>query len=179
MRVAFVNMSQSGVTCPQGLTQRTLSGLTLCGRMDGNYVVTTPFGGGCQSTVFSTLGLSYSQVCGQLRGYHFVSRMHFGCLHIKTLLYLLIMLMLMGHLSRMVAENCSLLIVFPIFERLLKSRTSLLLSVWQWVSNSCTAYTNISNWVYRAIDTIHIQDVKCTVVKLHNTVTVILCSYTA
>ena len=52
MRVAYVNMSQSGATCPQGLTQRTLSGLTLC-----------------QSTVFSTLGLSYSRVCGLVRGY--------------------------------------------------------------------------------------------------------------
>ena len=58
-RVAYVNMSQSGATCPQGLTQTTLSGLTLCGRN----------GSGCQSTVFSTLGLSYSQACGQLRGY--------------------------------------------------------------------------------------------------------------
>ena len=68
-RVAYVNMSQSGATCPQGLTQTTLSGLTLCGRMDGDYNITTPIGGGCQSTVFSTLGLNYSQVCGQLRGY--------------------------------------------------------------------------------------------------------------
>ena len=68
-RVAYVNMSQSGATCPQGLTQTTLSGLTLCGRMDGDYNVTTPYGGGCQSTVFSTLGLNYSQMCGQLRGY--------------------------------------------------------------------------------------------------------------
>ena len=68
-RVAYVNMSQSGATCPQGLTQRTLSGLTLCGRLDGDFKVTTPYGGGCQSTVLSTLGLSYSQVCGQLRGY--------------------------------------------------------------------------------------------------------------
>ena len=59
MRVAYVNMSQSGAICPQGLTQTTLSGLTLCGRN----------GSGCQSTVFSTLGLNYSQVCGQLRGY--------------------------------------------------------------------------------------------------------------
>ena len=59
MRVAYVNMSQSGATCPQGLTQTTLSGLTLCGRN----------GPGCKSTVFSTLGLNYSQVCGQLRGY--------------------------------------------------------------------------------------------------------------
>ena len=53
-------MSQSGATCTQGLTQTTLSGLTLCGR---NGPV------GCQSTVFSTLGLNYTQACGQLRGY--------------------------------------------------------------------------------------------------------------
>ena len=58
-RVAYVNMSQSGATCPQGLTQTTFSGLTLCGG-------SRP---GCHSTVFSTLGLSYFQVCGQLRGY--------------------------------------------------------------------------------------------------------------
>ena len=68
-RLAYVNMSQSGATCPQGLTQRTLSGLTLCGRMDGDFTVIAQYGGGCQSTVFSTLGLNYSQVCGQLRGY--------------------------------------------------------------------------------------------------------------
>ena len=68
-RVAYVNMSQSGGTCPQGLTQRILSGLTLCGRMDGDYTVTTTQGGGCQNTVFSTLGSNYSRVCGQLRGY--------------------------------------------------------------------------------------------------------------
>ena len=68
-RVVYVNMSQSGAICPQGLTQRTLLGLTLCGRMNGGFNVTTELGGGCQSTVFSTLGLSYSQVCGQLRGY--------------------------------------------------------------------------------------------------------------
>ena len=62
MRVAYVNMSKSGATCPQGLTQKTLSGLTLCGRNGP---------AGCQSTVFSTLGLNYSQVCGQLRGYQY------------------------------------------------------------------------------------------------------------
>ena len=59
-RVAYVNMSQSGATCPQGLTQTNFSGQTLCGRNGP---------AGCQSTVFSTLGLNYSQVCGQLRGY--------------------------------------------------------------------------------------------------------------
>ena len=60
-RVAYVNMSQSGATCPQGLTEGTFSGLTLCGRN------TT----GCQGTWVSALGLNYSQVCGQLLGYQY------------------------------------------------------------------------------------------------------------
>ena len=61
MRVAHVNMSQSGASCPEGLVhvQDALSGLELCGQS----------GTGCQATVFSTLGLGYSRVCGQLRGY--------------------------------------------------------------------------------------------------------------
>ena len=50
MRVAYVNMTQAGATCPQGLTQRTVSGLTLCGRNSS----------GCDGTVFSTFGLNYS-----------------------------------------------------------------------------------------------------------------------
>ena len=62
MRVAYVNMSESSTTCPEGLAQQTYSGLTLCGR-------STTGGAGCQSAVFSTLGLNYSKVCGQLRGY--------------------------------------------------------------------------------------------------------------
>ena len=54
-------MSQSGASCPEGLVPKTLSGLELCGQS----------GSGCQATVFSTLhvGLGYSRVCGQLRGY--------------------------------------------------------------------------------------------------------------
>ena len=32
MRVAHVNMSQDGASCPQGLTQKNMSGLTLCGQ---------------------------------------------------------------------------------------------------------------------------------------------------
>ena len=61
-RVAYVNMTESGAICPQGLTQRTFSGLTLCGRS-----ITT----GCQSAVFDTYDLHYSQVCGQLRGFQY------------------------------------------------------------------------------------------------------------
>ena len=60
-RVAYVNMSQAGATCPVGLTQMTLSGLTLCGRDSDTR--------SCAGTLFSTLGISYSRVCGQLRGY--------------------------------------------------------------------------------------------------------------
>ena len=63
MRVAHVNMSQDGASCPQGLTQKTMSGLTLCGRNAA----------GCKGTLFSALGLSYSRVCGQLRGYQFAT----------------------------------------------------------------------------------------------------------
>ena len=66
MRVAYVNMSESGTTCPEGLTQQNYSGLTLCGR-------NTTGGAGCQSAVFSTLGLNYSKVCGQLKGYQLKS----------------------------------------------------------------------------------------------------------
>ena len=61
MRVAHVNMSQDGTSCPQGLTQETNSGLTLCGQSAT----------GCKETFFSALGLSYSRVCGQLRRYQY------------------------------------------------------------------------------------------------------------
>ena len=60
-RVAFVNMTQSGTTCPQGLTQRLLIGNIYCGRS----II------GCQRTFFSTHGLNYSHVCGRLRGYQY------------------------------------------------------------------------------------------------------------
>ena len=63
MRVGHVNMSQSGASCPQGLTQKNMSELILCGQTIN----------GCQGTLFSALGLNYSRVCGQLRGYQFAS----------------------------------------------------------------------------------------------------------
>ena len=61
-RVGNVDMTQSGTTCPQGLTQRLFTGNNYCGR---NIFA------GCQSTVFPTHGLSYSRVCGRLTGYQF------------------------------------------------------------------------------------------------------------
>ena len=57
--MAYINLTQAGATCPQGLTQRTVSGLTVCGRNSS----------GCDGTMFSTFGLNYSRVCGQVQGY--------------------------------------------------------------------------------------------------------------
>ena len=60
-RVAYVNMAQPGANCPNGLTQRDFSGTLLCGRNIS----------GCQSAMFSALGVNYSSVCGWLRGYQY------------------------------------------------------------------------------------------------------------
>ena len=49
------------LACPKELSQKTLSGLTLCMHVAGMILHA-----GCESTVFSTLGLNYSQVCGQV-----------------------------------------------------------------------------------------------------------------
>ena len=59
MRVAYVNMSQSGTSCPQGLMQMETSGVTYCQQTSDK----------CQGTTFSALGLNYTRVCGRLQGY--------------------------------------------------------------------------------------------------------------
>ena len=60
-RVVYINMTQPNASCPHCLTLQTFpsAGLSLCGRESS----------GCQSALFPTIGLSYSQVCGQLIGY--------------------------------------------------------------------------------------------------------------
>ena len=66
-RVAYLNMTQPNATCPPALERKdTNAGLALCYKRNA----------GCNSTVYSTLGLSYSQVCGQIRGYQFGTQMH-------------------------------------------------------------------------------------------------------
>ena len=67
-RVGYVNMTQSGAECPSGLTEHQYRNLKhpTCSRPHRG-------GGGCSSTTFSTLGLSYYKVCGQARGYQFQS----------------------------------------------------------------------------------------------------------
>ena len=68
-RIGFVNMSEPGATCPTGLTEGQYDNITLCGLnhtvLDGTY---DPV---CNSTFFSTYGLNYSKVCGQVRGYQY------------------------------------------------------------------------------------------------------------
>ena len=61
-RVAYVNMTQPGATCPQGLWQRNFDNLTLCARDNHNHTQ------GCDGTAFSGL-TQYSKVCGRVRGY--------------------------------------------------------------------------------------------------------------
>ena len=62
MRIGYINMTEPGATCPQSLCNYTYGGKTLCDKSQG-------LGYGCNSTFFSAIGLNYTKVCGQARGY--------------------------------------------------------------------------------------------------------------
>ena len=66
-RVAYLNMTESGATCPPGLTLQQYNNIDhgLCGRPSPSSSA------GCSSIILSTLGLNYYKVCGQLRGYQY------------------------------------------------------------------------------------------------------------
>ena len=68
-RVAYLNMTESGATCPPGLSQQEYNSIDhgLCGRPSSSSSA------GCSLTTFSTLGLKYYKVCGQVRGYQYGS----------------------------------------------------------------------------------------------------------
>ena len=72
-RVAYINMSESGTTCPPGLIMYEYDNIDhgVCGR-------STSSSGGCNSAVFSSYGIKYKSVCGQIRGYMFASPDGFG-----------------------------------------------------------------------------------------------------
>ena len=70
-RVAFVNMSVSGSSCPPGLVQYNISNINLCWIND-NYT-------GCNSAFFSNYGLNYTKVCGRVRGYQYGNPHAFNC----------------------------------------------------------------------------------------------------
>ena len=59
-RVTYINMTQAGTTCPQGLEQMSFSGSPYCGRFSP--------GPGCVSAILHTT-ISYQQVCGRVAGH--------------------------------------------------------------------------------------------------------------
>ena len=65
-RVAYLNMTEPNATCPAGLILKEYDNIDhpLCGRDDI---------AGCNSANFSSTGLMYSKVCGQVRGYQYRS----------------------------------------------------------------------------------------------------------
>ena len=65
-RLAYLDMSDSTKNCPAGFGLLESNGVRACGRPTGN-------GGGCQSIKFPSNGVSYSQVCGRVVGYQYIS----------------------------------------------------------------------------------------------------------
>ena len=63
-RVAYLNMTEPNATCPTGLILQEYDNIDhpLCGRDDKV---------GCNLANFSSTGLMYSKVCGQVRGYQY------------------------------------------------------------------------------------------------------------
>ena len=73
-RVAFVNMRKPGSSCPPGLVQYDdIFDTSLCWINNGTFFY------GCNSTIFSTNGLNYTKVCGQVRGYQYGYPHAFEC----------------------------------------------------------------------------------------------------
>ena len=67
-RVAYLNMTEPGATCPSVLRQAGYININhdVCGRP-------TPSSAGCDSTFFSTYSINYTRICGQVRGYQLAS----------------------------------------------------------------------------------------------------------
>ena len=74
-RVAFVNMSVPGSSCPPGLVQYDNIFTTSLCWINGTYQ-NHP---GCNSAFFSTFGLNYTKVCGRVRGYQYGLPVAFDC----------------------------------------------------------------------------------------------------
>ena len=65
-RLAYLDMSDSTVNCPTGFKLYESNGVRACGRETSSV-------GSCQSVKFSSNGIIYSQVCGRVVGYQYVS----------------------------------------------------------------------------------------------------------
>ena len=62
-RLAYLNMTDSTVNCPSGFKLYQSEGVRACGRPSE----------GCTSVQFPSNGISYSQVCGRVVGYQYVT----------------------------------------------------------------------------------------------------------
>ena len=65
-RLAYLDTSDSTENCPTGFRLYESNGVRACGRATSN-------SGSCQSVKFPSNGISYSQVCGKVIGYQYVS----------------------------------------------------------------------------------------------------------
>ena len=65
-RLAYLNMSDSTENCPSGFRLYQSGGVRACGRATSSV-------GSCTSVQFPSNGISYSQVCGRVVGYQYVS----------------------------------------------------------------------------------------------------------
>ena len=65
MRVAHINMTDPGHSCPQGLRYIAPSSKRMC--------IHSHSGPGCSSVTFPPHGVNYTKVCGRARGYQFAS----------------------------------------------------------------------------------------------------------
>ena len=67
MRVAYLNMSDPTEECPPGFRLYNQNGIRACGRS------VTSERGYCQSVMFPSYSISYSQVCGRITGYQWAT----------------------------------------------------------------------------------------------------------
>ena len=67
MRIAYLNMSDATEECPPGFKLYSQNGIRACGRPTSLPI------NSCQPVKFSTYSVSYSQVCGRIIGYQYVS----------------------------------------------------------------------------------------------------------
>ena len=73
IRVAELDMRNSGSQCPSGLRERVHPGHRLCGLDIDD--------GGCSTVLFEMHNISYEQVCGRIIAYQFGSTDSFGITH--------------------------------------------------------------------------------------------------
>ena len=60
-RLAYLDMSDATVNCPSGFRLYQSGGVRACGRLNS----------GCVSVIFPSQNLSYSQICGRVKGYQY------------------------------------------------------------------------------------------------------------